>query len=61
MEAWNTSCDEFIQNKGFEGGKLSCIGKMIEGYGAIYLLYDTEQLTYDQANLQLNSYKPKTP
>ena len=52
---WADECDNYLRNAGYCGGKLQTAGKYFQNHGAIYVLYDESQISYEEASKYLNS------
>lgn len=49
VEHWTEGCDAFLENKGYEGGKLKISSKYFSSRGQIYVLYDSSALSAEDA------------
>lgn len=43
MKNWTTECEEYLRDRGYDGGILLPIGKFISGTGNLYALINTEE------------------
>jgi len=55
IENWNDKCTNYIRNFGYVGGKLSCYAKYFSTKGGIYLLFNTEKISLEEAKLILET------
>ena len=49
VEHWSKACTEYLRNNGYEGGTLARAGNFYHNHGAIYILYDTQRFSYEEA------------
>ena len=49
VEHWDERCDELLRAHGYRGGKLEPYAKYFSHRGAIYSLYDSESITWEDA------------
>lgn len=54
IEKWSDSCTDYLIQHGYEGGPLSIIGEYVQGYGAVYGLYDTLGISHKAAYEYIN-------
>ena len=38
VEKWDDRCSQFLENCGYDGGRLAKTGKYIDGYGSVYVV-----------------------
>lgn len=50
IENWCEKCDQFLCANGYTGGRLRHQGKYYSTSGAIYVVYDESQISYEEAN-----------
>lgn len=43
MKYWNSSCEKYLREKGYEGGSLLPIAKYFVGIGNLYALINTDK------------------
>ena len=55
LERWSEECTEGLRKNGYFGGDLLCIGRYFCGHGAVYVLYDTENISYEEAMAYLET------
>ena len=61
MENWSEKFSEYIRKNGYNGGELRCIGGYFPAHGAIYVLYDTESVLYEEAKEYLERLGRRKP
>lgn len=49
VEKWDDRCSQFLENCGYDGGRLAKTGKYIDGYGSVYVVFDSDDHTPDSA------------
>ncbi|BCD97724.1 hypothetical protein [Marinagarivorans cellulosilyticus] len=49
IEKWSDECTGYLRNYGYKGGSLCTIGKYLNGYGAVYGLFDQNKLRAETA------------
>jgi len=54
IEHWSERCTELLRRRGYEGGRLQGTGQYFSQCGAIYVLYDSERCTLDDAIRELH-------
>ncbi|MEE2604048.1 MAG: hypothetical protein VX595_13350 [Pseudomonadota bacterium] len=42
---WNLECDDYLREYGYTGGEINNFGKYYNTHGAVYAIYDTENMT----------------
>ncbi|MCY3753274.1 MAG: hypothetical protein OXG99_04190 [Alphaproteobacteria bacterium] len=55
LEHCSEEFTERLRQNGYSGGELLCIGKQFLGHGAIYVLYDIENISYEEATIYLET------
>lgn len=53
VEHWAFCCTDLLRLHGYDGGPLRALGQYFPRRGAIYLLYDSQRHTHDEARAQL--------
>lgn len=53
MKYWNSSCEKYLRENGYRGGRLLPIGKYFVGIGNLYALINTDK---DEAHRIAMSY-----
>ena len=61
LENWSEEYSERLRRDGYLGGELFCIGKYFCGHGAIYVLYDTENVSHEDATDYLETLGGRDP
>ena len=61
LEHWSDECTEYLRENGYTGGELFCIGKYFSAHGAIYVLFDRQGVTYEEANEYLERLGAREP
>ncbi|GAB2199494.1 hypothetical protein [Sessilibacter sp. MAH4] len=56
LENWTVSCDAFLTGNGYKGNSLKTSGKYIQNLGAVYILYDIDVFTYEEAQNYLLTF-----
>ena len=49
IERWSDDCTDYLRENGYTGGELTDDGGYFPGHGAIYILYDKQPVTYEEA------------
>lgn len=61
VEWWYGTCTEHLRKNGYNGGELARAGDHFPNHGAIYILYDKERFTSDDAIENLNMLGRRKP
>ncbi|MEJ2610690.1 MAG: hypothetical protein P8179_11530 [Candidatus Thiodiazotropha sp.] len=59
IEAWDEDCDAYLAENGYQGGTLETAAEFISDHGAVYVIYDSESITYEKAKKYIESYAPQ--
>ena len=57
-KCWN---DDYLREKGYNGGELGKAGKFYQNHGDIYALYDTQLFSYEEAVKYLDMVRRRAP
>ncbi len=49
IEAWSYKCTDFLRENGFTGDELTTTGGYFPEHGAIYVIFDKDQVSYEDA------------
>lgn len=55
IENWTDDCEKFLRTQGYTGGEIRTCGKFFSEHGAIYALYNTSLIEFEEAYKYLES------
>lgn len=55
IESWSDECEQYLRGQGYVGGKIRICGKFFEQHGAIYALYNTSIVEFEDSYKYLES------
>jgi len=53
IEGWSNECDSYLRSNGYTGGKLNTHSSFLPDHGAVYVVFDESQISYDDASKYL--------
>ncbi|MDX3774011.1 hypothetical protein QE250_07800 [Chromatiaceae bacterium AAb-1] len=56
VERWTAESTEYLRDNEYKGGKLTMHAKFFSGHGAVYVLFDENEHTYDSATKYMDEY-----
>ncbi len=50
VEDWSEECDDYLRSRGYVGGEIQTHGAYFSHHGAVYVIYDEDHVTYEEAS-----------